>query len=111
MDARGRLSINATKVAGEATDDGQFVVTTNDDTRDAEDIALGYTSMLLSEGCFRRMKTTGLQTRPINVMQPDEIAPALKQAQRLNAEGRTVLLDIHSNLEARRSRFDQGVGG
>ena len=37
--------------------------------------------------------------------------PALKRAQQLNAEGKTVLLDIHSNMEARRSRFDQGGGG
>ncbi len=65
MDARGRLRINATKVAAEAKDAGTFVVTTNDDTLDAEDVALGYTSMMLIEGCFRQMKTTGLQTRPI----------------------------------------------
>ena len=65
MDARGRLSIDTTKVAAEAKYDGKFVVTTNDDTLDAADVALGYTSMTLIEGCFRRMKTTGLQTRPI----------------------------------------------
>jgi acetolactate synthase-1/2/3 large subunit len=53
----------------------------------------------------------GLGAVGITVTQPGEIAPALKQAERLNAEGRTVLLDIHSNLEARRSRFDQGAGG
>jgi thiamine pyrophosphate-dependent acetolactate synthase large subunit-like protein len=53
----------------------------------------------------------GLGAVGITVTQPGEIAPALKKAERLNAEGRTVLLDIHSNLEARRSRFDQGVGG
>jgi transposase len=65
MDAQGRLSIDTAKVAAEAKYDGTFVVTTNDDTLDAEDVALGYTSMTLIEGCFRRMKTTGLQTRPI----------------------------------------------
>src|SRR4029453_3377676 len=65
MDARGRLSLDTTKVAAEAKYDGKFVVTTNDDTLDAADVALGYTSMTLIEGCFRRMKTTGLQTRPI----------------------------------------------
>jgi len=66
MDARGRLSIDTTKVASEAKYDGTFVVTTNDDTLDAAEVALGYTSMMLIEGCFRRMKTTGLQTRPIS---------------------------------------------
>jgi transposase len=65
MDARGRLSIDTTKVAAEAKYDGKFVVTTHDDTLDAADVALGYRSMTLIEGCFRRMKTTGLQTRPI----------------------------------------------
>jgi acetolactate synthase I/II/III large subunit len=53
----------------------------------------------------------GLGAVGITVTQPGEIAPALKKAERLNVEGRTVLLDIHSNLEARRSRFDQGAGG
>jgi len=65
MDTHGRLSLDTAKVAMEAKYDGKFVVTTNDDTLDAEDVALGYTSMTLIEGCFRRMKTTGLQTRPI----------------------------------------------
>src|SRR5512132_198256 len=38
MVARGRLGLNMTKVAAEAKYDGKFVVTTNDDTLDAEDI-------------------------------------------------------------------------
>jgi acetolactate synthase-1/2/3 large subunit len=53
----------------------------------------------------------GLGAVGITVIEPGEIAPALQKARRLNAEGRTVLLDIHSNMEARRSRFDQGTGG
>jgi acetolactate synthase I/II/III large subunit len=53
----------------------------------------------------------GLGAVGIRVTEPGEVASALHKAQRLNAEGRTVLLDIHTNLEARRSRFDQGVGG
>ena len=47
----------------------------------------------------------GLGAVGITITQPNEIAPALSRAQQLNAEGRTVLLDIHSNLEARRSNF------
>jgi acetolactate synthase-1/2/3 large subunit len=47
----------------------------------------------------------GLGAVGIVVTQPAEIAPALQRAQRLNAEGRTVLLDIHCNVEGRRSRF------
>ncbi len=78
MDARGRVRINATKVAAEAKDAGTFVVTTNDDTLDPEDVALGYTSMMLIEGCFRRMKTTGLQTRPIYHWRPHRIIAHVK---------------------------------
>ena len=47
----------------------------------------------------------GMGAVGITVTEPSEIAPALRRAQQLNAEGRTVLLDIHSNLEARRSQF------
>jgi hypothetical protein len=78
MDARGRLSIDTKKVAAEAKDDGKFVVTTNDDTLEAEDVALGYTSMTLIEGCFRQMKTTGLQTRPIYHWRPHRIIAHVK---------------------------------
>jgi thiamine pyrophosphate-dependent acetolactate synthase large subunit-like protein len=47
----------------------------------------------------------GLGAVGITVTQPSEVAPALKQAQQLNAKGKTVLLDIHTNLEPRRSDF------
>jgi transposase len=78
MDARGRLSLDTTQVAMEAKYDGKFVVTTNDDTLDAVDVALGYKSMTLIEGCFRRMKTTGLQTRPIYHWRPHRIIAHVK---------------------------------
>jgi transposase len=78
MDTHGRLSLDTAKVAMEAKYDGKFVVTTNDDTLDAEDVALGYTSMTLIEGCFRRMKTTGLQTRPIYHWRPHRIIAHVK---------------------------------
>ncbi len=48
----------------------------------------------------------GMGATGITVTQPDEVAGALQKAQQLNAEGRTVLLDIHTNFEVRRSRFD-----
>jgi transposase len=62
--------IHTTEVAAEAKYDGTFVLTTTDETLDAEDVALGYKSMMLIEGGFRRMKTTGLQTRPIYYWRP-----------------------------------------
>jgi transposase len=78
MDAHGRLSLDAAKVAAEAKYAGKFVVTTNDDTLAAEDVALGYTSMTLIEGCFRQMKTTGLQTRPSYHWRPHRIIAHVK---------------------------------
>ena len=47
----------------------------------------------------------GMGAVGITVTDPSEVAGAIKQAQRLNGEGKTVLLDIHTNLEARRSNF------
>ena len=46
----------------------------------------------------------GLGAVGIVVTQPDEMVPALRQAQQLNTEGQTVLIDVHSNMESRRSR-------
>jgi hypothetical protein len=33
------------------------------------------------------------------------MAPAINDAQRHNSEGRTVLIDVHSNFEAKKSKF------
>jgi thiamine pyrophosphate-dependent acetolactate synthase large subunit-like protein len=47
----------------------------------------------------------GMGAVGITVTQPNEMTPALEKARQLNAEGKTVLIDVHSNLEARRSNF------
>ena len=47
----------------------------------------------------------GLGAVGITVTQPAEVGPALVKAQQLNRDGQTVLLDIHTNLEGRRSNF------
>jgi len=47
----------------------------------------------------------GMGAVGITVTQPGDVAAALNKARQLNAEGKTVLLDIHTNLEARRSNF------
>jgi thiamine pyrophosphate-dependent acetolactate synthase large subunit-like protein len=47
----------------------------------------------------------GLGAVGITVTEPDAVGAALKKAQELNAEGKSVLLDIHTNLEAARSNF------
>jgi len=44
---------------------GATSVITNDDTLSAEDVALGYKGAWIIESCFRRMKQTGLQVRPM----------------------------------------------
>lgn len=41
----------------------------------------------------------------ITVDDPKEMAGAIADAQRHNADGRTVLIDVHSNFEAKKSRF------
>lgn len=45
----------------------------------------------------------GMGAVGIKVTKPGAIAPALEKAQRLNAEGKTVLLDIHTRREEKRS--------
>lgn len=48
----------------------------------------------------------GLGAVGIVVADPNNVADAIKQTQQLNAEGRTVLLDIHCNMEAKKSWFE-----
>jgi transposase len=58
--------------------DGKFVLTTNDDTLSVADIALGYKGMWIIEGCFRRMRTTGLAVRPMFHRMPHRITAHVK---------------------------------
>jgi transposase len=64
-DERGRPRLDAAKVKAAEKFDGKFVVISNDDTLSAEDIALGYKGGWIIESCFRRIKQTGLQVRPM----------------------------------------------
>ncbi|MGD8789299.1 MAG: thiamine pyrophosphate-requiring protein [Burkholderiales bacterium] len=41
----------------------------------------------------------------LTVKKVSEMAPALEQAKQLNADGKTVLIDVHSNMEGKRSRY------
>ena len=47
----------------------------------------------------------GMGAVGITVTKPEEVAGALEQAKQLNASGKTVLIDVHANLEARRSTY------
>jgi len=60
----GRIEIDRAAVKREARLDGKWVVTTNDDTLTAEDMALGYKQLMQVEECWRMLKT-GMRMRPI----------------------------------------------
>tara|TARA_Y100000813_G_scaffold196272_1_gene179489 strand:- start:54 stop:1700 length:1647 start_codon:yes stop_codon:yes gene_type:complete len=47
----------------------------------------------------------GMGAEGIRVKKPNELEMALKNAQQLNKDGKTVLIDVISNVESRRSRF------
>ena len=59
----------------------------------------GVTTML---GDYAKI-AEGMGATGITVRTPDEFRAALDDAKRLNAEGTTVLIDVHANVEARRS--------
>jgi len=77
-DWRGRPLLDAAKVKAAEKFDGKFVVISNDDTLSAEDIALGYTAGWIIESCFRRLKQTGLQVRPMFHWTPRRIEAHVK---------------------------------
>jgi hypothetical protein len=78
LDGQGRPFIDRAKVRRAEQLDGKFVLTTNDDTLSAADIALGYKGMWIIEACFRRLKTTGLGIRPMFHWTPRRIVAHVK---------------------------------
>jgi hypothetical protein len=76
--AEGRPFIDRAKVRRAEQLDGKFVLTTNDDTLQAADIALGYKGMWIIEACFRKLKTTGLGIRPMFHWTPRRIVAHVK---------------------------------
>src|SRR6202521_1691199 len=77
-DYLGRPRLDADKVKAAEKFDGKFVVISNDDTLSAENIALGYKGGWIIESCFRRMKQTGLQVRPMFHWTPRRIEAHVK---------------------------------
>jgi transposase len=69
---KGIPKIDQAAVAAEAKLDGKWVITSNDDTLSAEDLALGYKQLMRVEECWRTMKS-GLRTRPIFHWTPHRI--------------------------------------
>ena len=47
----------------------------------------------------------GLGAVGITVKKAGKMRPALQEAQRLNADGKTVLIDVHTSMESKKSRF------
>ena len=77
-DYLGRPRLDAAKIKAAEKFDGKFVVITNDDTLSAEDVALGYKGAWIIEFCFRRMKQTGLEVRPMFHWTPRRIEAHVK---------------------------------
>jgi Transposase DDE domain len=78
VDAAGRPRLDPVKVKAAERLDGKFVVTTNDDSLAAEDVALGYKGAWIIEACFRKMKQTGLEIRPVYHWAPRRITAHVK---------------------------------
>jgi len=74
---RGGLRIDRAAARREARYDGKWVITTNDDTLTAEDLALGYKQLMRVEECWRSMKT-GLRMRPVYHWMPHRIEAHVK---------------------------------
>jgi transposase len=60
----GLVRIDRAAVADAERYDGKWVITSNDDTLSAEDLALGYKQLLRVEQCWRQLKS-GLGMRPV----------------------------------------------
>jgi transposase len=59
----GRLQVDRGAVEDEERYDGKWVITSNDDTLSAVDLALGYKQLMRVEQCWRQLK--GLRMRPV----------------------------------------------
>jgi len=77
-DGQGRPRIDRRKVKAAEQQDGKFVVITNDDSLSVEDVALGYKGAAIIESCFRKMKQTGLEVRPMYHLAPQRITAHVK---------------------------------
>jgi hypothetical protein len=78
QDDHGRPYLDQGKIRRAEQLDGKFVLTTNDDTLSVADTALGYKGMWIIESCFRKMKTTGLEVRPMFHWMPHRITAHVK---------------------------------
>jgi transposase len=73
----GALAIDRTAIRNQRRYDGKWVITSNDDTLSAEDLALGYKQLMRVEECWRSMKS-GLKMRPVFHWAPHRIEAHIK---------------------------------
>jgi hypothetical protein len=78
QDPDGRPFVDRDKVRAAERLDGKFVLTSNDDTLSVTDIALSYKALWIIEHCFRKLKTTGLELRPMFHWAPQRITAHVK---------------------------------
>ena len=76
---RGALRVDHAAIHEEERYDGKWVVTSNDDTLTAEDLALGYKQLLRVEACWRQLKS-GLKMRPVFHYRPWRIVRVYRVA-------------------------------
>ncbi len=72
VSAQGALVLDRAAVALAARRDGKFVITGNDDTLSAEDLALGYKQLMRVEQAWRTLKSS-LKLRPVFHRNPEQI--------------------------------------
>ncbi len=65
----GALRIDRAAIKDAERYDGKWVITSNDDTLTAEDLALGYKQLMRVEQCWRQLKS-GLRMRPVFHFRP-----------------------------------------
>jgi transposase len=73
----GELRIDRAAITEAERYDGKWVITSNDDTLNAEDLALGYKQLMRVEECWRSMKS-GLRMRPVFHWAPHRIEAHVK---------------------------------
>ena len=73
----GAIRIDRAAVKKDERFDGKWVVTSNDDSLSAEDLALGYKQLMRVEECWRTMKS-GLRMRPVYHWAPHRIEAHIK---------------------------------
>jgi len=65
VDKRGNVRLDTAAVKEAARYDGKWVLITNDDSLSAEDAAAAYKGLLVIERCFRSLKSTQIEMRPM----------------------------------------------